>query len=202
MEPRFTASGSARAEWAAAREQRAEWAAARERRGGTLCRRRVEWRAVKRWLFTILSALSLLLFVAVLVLWVLSHTAFAKAGKLRLDVPARGGMHRHILGFRHGLIEYELWRTRRGASGWNTSMPLGVPGALLLYVMVILNRWHRQLRKREHAGLCPSCGYDLRATPDRCPECGTAVAGPGAVAPAGTDARIGHILRGGRFRRP
>ena len=44
---------------------------------------------------------------------------------------------------------------------------------LALMPMVALARWYRS---RRIPGCCPVCGYDVRATPDRCPECGAAPA--------------------------
>jgi hypothetical protein len=51
---------------------------------------------------------------------------------------------------------------------------------LAVLPVVRLGLSHRR-RGRWQTGLCPSCGYDLRATPDRCPECGAVPAMEGAA---------------------
>jgi hypothetical protein len=67
---------------------------------------------------------------------------------------------------------------RLGTRGWSLSVPgWGVAGLALLPPALWLHRRRieRRRRARSSVGLCPACGYDLRASPRRCPECGVAV---------------------------
>jgi hypothetical protein len=54
---------------------------------------------------------------------------------------------------------------------------LSVPYPFLMLLCVPLLLWwvldHRSRRTASATGLCPACAYDLRATPGRCPECGS-----------------------------
>jgi hypothetical protein len=49
-------------------------------------------------------------------------------------------------------------------------LPVGAP--LPVWWLVRTKRHRKRLR----AGLCVACGYDLRASTERCPECGTPIA--------------------------
>jgi hypothetical protein len=68
-----------------------------------------------------------------------------------------------------------------GLAYWSITIPhwlAATAGALLPLAalsMCLATALRRRRRLRLH--LCPMCSYDLRATPDRCPECGTTPSG-------------------------
>jgi hypothetical protein len=63
---------------------------------------------------------------------------------------------------------------------WGVVVPIWSLVALALPLPLLWLAWRIRRRRLTSRGRCSQCGYDLRATPGRCPECGTAAAGKDA----------------------
>jgi hypothetical protein len=165
---------------------------------------------LKRRLFNLAAALSLVLGAATAALWVRSYRVFDGLSHQQAD--ATGGHDITVGSWRGKLVIMSLgrddlwpgirdWQWHRetagdldggewlaplhgfagfGFSHWghkvNRFVMVAVPFWSLVVASLLIpaTRWLAILRarSRDRRLLCPTCGYDLRATPDRCPECG------------------------------
>ena len=69
-----------------------------------------------------------------------------------------GGLDRPPMPFRNVVVPY-----------WAVSVAAAAPSVAIM----ALTARRRRRERRLSGGLCPSCGYDLRASPNQCPECGS-----------------------------
>ncbi len=67
-------------------------------------------------------------------------------------------------GWEHDRLKRADWT----GAGWMLRLPFWAMILVSVAVALLFRRWCRI----PLAGHCKRCGYDLRATPDRCPECG------------------------------
>jgi hypothetical protein len=114
------------------------------------------------------------------------------AGYVRIDHPGVPGF---TGGWKYSAAPGAMpWPTRfegLGFSYWNTTLPatpkrglawivgIEVPHALIAALLAVApavsarRAWlARRRRRRIAGGLCVACGYDVRASAGRCPECG------------------------------
>jgi len=134
-------------------------------------------RHVARHLFTILSALSLLLCVATSTCYIISRFTDDRFGAHLLVRYRELWIAIESNALVVGSVVGQFWYTDSFRPGdWRHEMPVWwiIASSAALPAVWALTR-----RRSSVPGRCSTCGYDLRATPeksgplfDRCPECG------------------------------
>ena len=118
-------------------------------------------------------------------LWAHSLASWTAFGVLWLDTlrqPNRApidGQFWLVFGLTEGLAP--LWLplsliVYQPVPGYNPALTMMVAAYVPVALLTAVWRWRCELRRlrssRREAGHCVRCGYDLRETPTRCPECG------------------------------
>ena len=143
-------------------------------------------KALRRSFLDGLAAVSLFLSIAAGAAWPVSLTHPTSWSQY-------GQWGRYSLANKDGIISFQ-WHHGRSEKDWPIDLidPVSFAGVtydrgvgiyvpfahvILLLLMLPVVRavgWWGRTRRRD-ARLCAKCGYDLRATPGRCPECGEVV---------------------------
>jgi hypothetical protein len=155
-------------------------------------------RQLRKRIFSFAAGVSLLWLAICVVLWARSYGG-ADAISLPMSHSIGIYIHSNEGWTRYAFVKYRshpsenkaLWyRWPRGGTKNNpfgfdyfsTELSAGfgltLPDWLQCIVALILPAlWFRARRRMRNAPMnaCAKCGYDLRATPDRCPECGASV---------------------------